>query len=41
VNGAEFARLEVNLTDMRATIRCGGAGAAQEHSTAWDSNREE
>jgi sucrose phosphorylase len=40
VNGAEVARLEVNLTEMRATIACGGAGAAPEDFTAWDSNLE-
>jgi sucrose phosphorylase len=40
VNGAEFARLEVNLTEMRATITCGGADAAPKTLTAWQTDPE-
>jgi sucrose phosphorylase len=40
-NGAEFARLEVNLTDMSAGIRCSRAGAGTDGVAAWQSSLEE
>ena len=40
VNGAEFARLDVSLADMRATIACSGPSAARQGPAAWDSTVE-
>jgi sucrose phosphorylase len=40
-NGAEFARLEVNLTDMSAGITCSRAGAGPDGVVAWQSSLEE
>jgi sucrose phosphorylase len=40
-NGAEFARLEVNLTDMSAGITCSRAGAGIDGVVAWQSPLEE
>ena len=39
-NGAEFARLEVNLTDMSAGITCSRAGAGADGVVAWHSSLE-
>ena len=39
-NGAEFARLEVNLTDMSAGITCSRAGAGADGVVAWQSSLE-
>jgi len=36
-NGAEFARLDVNLTQMCASITCSGVGAATDGIVAWQS----
>ena len=40
-NGAEFARLEVNLTDMYAGITCSRPGAGTDGVVAWQSSLEE
>jgi sucrose phosphorylase len=40
-NGAEFARLEVNLTDMYADITCSRPGAGTDGVVAWQSSVEE
>jgi sucrose phosphorylase len=40
-NGAEFARLEVNLTDMSAGITCSRAGAGTDGVVAWQSSLEQ
>ena len=39
-NGAAFARLEVNLTDMSAAITCSRAGAGADGVVAWQSSLE-
>jgi sucrose phosphorylase len=39
-NGAEFARLMVNLTDMHASVTCSRPGAGPEGATAWQSSLE-
>jgi sucrose phosphorylase len=40
-NGAEFARLEINLTTMSAGITCSRAGAVIEGAVAWQSSLEQ
>jgi sucrose phosphorylase len=40
-NGTEFARLEVNLTDMSAGITCSRAGTGTDGVVAWQSSLEE
>jgi sucrose phosphorylase len=40
-NGAEFARLEVNLTDMSAAITCSRAEAVTDGLVVWQSSLEE
>jgi sucrose phosphorylase len=40
-NGAEFARLEVNLSDMSAGITCSGPGAGSDGVVAWQSSLDE
>jgi len=39
-NGAEFVRLEVNLTDMHAVITCSRAGAEPLGAVTWRSSLE-
>jgi sucrose phosphorylase len=36
-NGGEFARLEVDLTEMRAVVTCSAEGAGPEGARAWQS----
>jgi len=38
IHGAEFARLEVNLTEMFASITCSSEGAGATGTLAWHSN---
>ena len=40
-NGAEFARLEVDLTGMSADLTCSRPGAGPDGVVAWQSSREE